>query len=190
MAPKAKRPLDIDGGSTVDPAGEVAGIAGRGRQVVATRQHGYASARRRRAIEHDISQPPTGVARHDDVAGEDFHMVHLAFNKFHATSQSWPRLDERGVQLCARGRQRLIRNERFGRRIVEKHHGLRQQAMAAGKIHHTASTTQPPHSPRDLPRFVELFARKTSRVTHHACEPVEQCVGGKAAEVAVRQPRA
>jgi hypothetical protein len=117
-------------------------------------------------------------------------VVQIAFNKFHAARQSWPRACERLVQLCARGRQLPIRHNCPGRGIVKKDHDLRQQTVAAGKVDNPTSTKQAPHAPRDFPRFVQLFARETSGVAHDARKRVEQCAAGESVEVAVGQARA
>ena len=62
--------------------------------------------------------------------------------------------------------------------------------MPAAEIDDAPAPEEPAHAPRDLPRFVELLARETSRLTHRARHAIEQRGAGKSVQVARRQTSA
>ena len=99
-------------------------------------QDRHASARLHGAVEHAIGERSARVTRHDDVAAADVRVVERTLAKRHATGEARPRANERAVNLRARRRERRVHDERFGRRVVEQKHRLREQSMTRAKIHH------------------------------------------------------
>ena len=108
--------MSIATGDSTQPA-RLSRIAGR--EIVTARQNGHASARLCRAFENAIRQRAARVARDDDVGGQDLDVVECARDEADASGQAWPGLGERLVHFLAGGRQRLVDDERLGRRVVQ-----------------------------------------------------------------------
>ena len=54
---------------------------------------------------------------------------------------------------------------------------MRQQAVTGAHVDDAAAAKQPPHPPRNFPRFVEFFSRQTSGLANGAAKTVEQPIG-------------
>ena len=65
---------------------------------------------------------------------------------------------------------------------------MREQAVPAADVDDAAAAQPAPSAFRNFPRFVELFARKTTGVAHGTAKAVEQTFAGESAEVMRRKP--
>ena len=179
---------DVDGRGTVDPTGEIAGVAGG--QIVAARQDGHARTRRRRAIQHEVRQAAARVAGDDEIAGQDFDVFERGRDEPHAACEPRPCLRQSGVQLPGRCGHRLVDCERLRRRVVEKDQDLGKQAVAGAQIDDAAAAEQPAHAPRGLPRFVQFFARQAAGVADGARHAMKERRARKAIQIAIGEPAA
>ena len=65
---------------------------------------------------------------------------------------------------------------------------MREQSVPAADVDDAAAAQQAPRASRNFPRFIELFARKTTGVADGTAKAVEQTFAGESAEVISRKP--
>ena len=65
---------------------------------------------------------------------------------------------------------------------------MRQQAVAAGDVDDAPAAAVPPHSPRHLPRFVQLFSWQAAGTADRARQSIEERVTGETPEVVFSEP--
>ena len=148
-------------------------------EVVTTRQDGHTRAGRHGAPKHDVGQSAAGMARDHDVGGDDLDVLDIACKKPDTAGKSGPGLHQRFVQRRAGCRENLVDDQRFRRRVVEQQHHVCEQPVTAAQIDNAPSAKQPPDTPGDLPRLVELLARQTPGVAHGARHPVNSVSSGE-----------
>lgn len=67
---------------------------------------------------------------------------------------------------------------------------MREQTVAGGEVDDAPAATQAPHPASRFPCLVQLFARKTTRVTDSAAQTIEKGFAWEAIEIAIRQAAA
>ena len=169
--PEAHGAHDIDGGGTVDPSGEIAGVAGG--QIVTARQDGHARAA--------------------EAARSSTRSVRLP-HAWQETTRSPGRIStsSRAIARTPRGRRASARppparrgafrptgdhfvdRERSRRRVVQEDQDLGEQAMAGAEVDDAAAAEQPAHAPRGLPRFVQFFSRQAAGMADGARHAMEK----------------
>ena len=130
------------------------------------------------------------MARHDDVGGKDLDAFEHARDEADASGQARPDPGQDLVHFPAGGRESRVDDDRLGRRVVKDEHDVREQPVACPEIENPAAAKHSPHSFADLPRLVQLLARKASRLADGAADSIEQRVGGEAREVVLSQASA
>ena len=63
-----------------------------------------------------------------------------------------------------------------------------EQSVTRAKVHDPAAPEMPPHTPRHLPRLVQLLPGETSGATHRARDAMKQGVVRKAIQIVGGQP--
>src|SRR5204862_4742526 len=85
-----RRADDVDRERTVDPSIQAARVAGL--EIVTARKHSNTRARSRRALEHDVGQPATCMARDDDVVRVELDIIGTGGEKLDTTGETRPSL--------------------------------------------------------------------------------------------------
>jgi len=67
---------------------------------------------------------------------------------------------------------------------------VREQAVAAGDVHHPAAAAPPADAPSHLPRFIQFLARQSSNAAHDAADAVEQRVARESRKIVWRESAA
>ena len=164
--------------------------ASQRRKIVTAWQHGDTRASGDGELEHEVGQPAARVARHHDVRRLNLHIVQCAGHERDAARQPRPCAHERVVHARARGRQRLVHDQRARRGVVQDEHDLREQTMAGAEVDDAAAAKEPPRASSHLPRLVQLLARQAARVADGSGQTIEERGARKTTEVLVGQPAA
>ena len=143
---------------------------------------------RDRPLQDPIAQGPTRVTRHDHIVSPELELRDVAIDERHAPLEARPGTRQRRMEGAARWRLRWVDHDGFGRRVVEQDHQVRQQAGSTGSINDSPAPAESPDSPRDFPCFVQLLARKATRVTEGPADAIEQGVARKTIQVMHREP--
>jgi hypothetical protein len=185
LGAQSLRAGDVDGEWTIDPSTQAAIV--HARQFVAARQHRDTCAGADRALEHDIGQAATRMARHHDITGGDCRGRDGAADERDAPGEPRPAADNSVVHLGARRRLYSIDGNCRRRRVVEQQHGQGQQSVPRSQVDHTAAAKQPARPPRYLPGFEQLLARQAAGAADAASKSIEERVRRKPGEVVLGQ---
>ena len=184
---RAARRTSIASGG-IQPALESAGIARL--EIVAARQDGEARARTQRAIDDDVGQAATRVARdHDVIRCQAATRLEAPFEEGHAFRQ--PRPD--GDQCLARAQRTAVASCRWRpRRTMSRREAasLARAGRGRPRVDDATAAKQPAGPARDFPRLVELLARQATGRAHSARDPIEHGLPGKPRQVSLREPAA
>jgi len=147
-------------------------------------QDGHTGAYGGGTIENEVCQRAARVRRDDEVILRQRERLERTLLEYDTSRQARPRVGEHRVQLAARRRQRRIDADGLRRRVVQKQQHVGEEAMPGGQIDDAAAAEETADATRDLPGFVELFAREAAGGADDASDTIEQCAAREPPRIA------